>query len=36
MYLYNAEETEASSEMAFIHCLKQDINAFNLQWQIQK
>ncbi len=41
MYLCNAEETEALSEVAFTcslftHCLKQDMNAFSLQLQMQK
>ncbi len=41
MYLCNAEEAEASSEVPFrcslfTHCLKQDMNAFSLQLQMQK
>ncbi len=41
MYLCNAEEAEASSEVPFrcslfTDCLKQDMNAFSLQLQMQK
>ncbi len=40
MYLYNAEETEKLHLKwhldVFIHCLKQDMNAFSLHLQILK